>query len=312
MSSMEDTRRWLAVTAIAPVAWGANYYVTHEFLPPGYPLYGAVLRALPAGVLLLLLARRRPRGHWWWRSVVLGICTMGGFFALIYVASTLLPVSFASTLMSLAPLAMALFGWLLLAERPTAAMLTGAAAGIAGVCLLLGTGVTRPDPVGVLASLAAITMSSCGYVLAKRWGRADSLLATTSWQLIAGGLVVVPFAVVLEGAPPALDPAAVGGFTYVVLIATAGAYVAWFAGLRRLQAASVGLVGLLNPVTGVLLGVTLSGDRLGVRQVVGIAMVFAGLVLGRPRPPAERTTVKSASSESGGAAAGAAAGGGPG
>jgi probable blue pigment (indigoidine) exporter len=280
---MEDTFRWTLVTAIAPIAWGTNYFVTHEYLPTGYPLYGAVFRALPAGLLLLVLARRLPRGIWWWRSLLLGVCNMGAFFALIYLASQLLPVSLASTIMSASPLTMALFAWALLAERPTVPVLAGAAAGIAGVCLLLGTGATAVNLRGVAASVAALTMSSCGYVLAKKWGRADGPIATTSWQLIAGGLVVIPFAVIFEGSPPHLDLPAIGGFVYVGVVATALAFTAWFTGLRHLSAATVGLIGLLNPVTGVLLGVLVSGEVLTVQQVLGLALVLGGITLSRPR-----------------------------
>ena len=279
---MENTLRWAAVTAIAPVAWGTNYFVTHEYLPTGHPLYGAVFRALPAGLLLLCLARRLPRGVWWWRSLLLGVCNMGAFFALIYLASQLLPVSLASTIMSASPLTMALFAWALLAERPTVQVLAGAGAGIAGVVLLLGTGTTAVDLRGVAASVAALTMSSCGYILAKKWGRADDPLATTSWQLIAGGLVLIPLAVVFEGAPPALDLPAIAGFAYVGLVATALAFTAWFTGLRHLSAATVGLIGLLNPVTGVLLGVLVSGEVLTARQVFGLVLVLLGITLSRP------------------------------
>ncbi|TDW84128.1 putative blue pigment (indigoidine) exporter [Kribbella pratensis] len=288
MFSMEDTFRWSLVTAIAPIAWGTNYFVTHEYLPPGHPLYGAVFRALPAGLLLLALARRLPRGVWWWRSLLLGICNMGAFFALIYLASQLLPVSLASTIMSAAPFTMALFAWGLLAERPTAQVLTGATAGIAGVVLLLGAGSNAVDLRGVAASAAALTMSSCGYVLAKKWGRAgEGPLATTSWQLIAGGVVLIPIAIGVEGAPPRLDGPAVAGFAYVGLVATALAFTAWFAGLRKLPAATVGLIGLLNPVTGVLLGLLVSGDVLNLRQVGGLALVLLGITLSQLRvnPP---------------------------
>jgi probable blue pigment (indigoidine) exporter len=282
---MEDTFRWTLVTAIAPVAWGTNYLVIHEYLPAGHPLYGGVFRALPAGLLLLCLSRRLPQGAWWWRSLLLGVCNMGAFFALIYFAAQLLPVSVASTIMSAAPFTMALFGWLLLAERPTVLVLTGAAAGLVGVVLLVGTGTTSIDLRGVAASIAALTMSSCGYVLAKKWGRSDAgPLATTSWQLIAGGLVLVPFAVVVEGAPPHVDLPAVAGFVYVGLVATALAFTAWFAGLRRLPAAAVGLIGLLNPVTGVLLGLLVSGDVLTVRQLVGLILVLLGIAVSQLRP----------------------------
>ncbi|MFC7760242.1 hypothetical protein ACFQY4_21120 [Catellatospora bangladeshensis] len=57
---MEGKLRWIAVSAVAPVAWGSTYFVTHRFLPPDYPFYGAAIRALPAGLLLLLVRRRLP------------------------------------------------------------------------------------------------------------------------------------------------------------------------------------------------------------------------------------------------------------
>ncbi|MFB6602414.1 DMT family transporter [Streptomyces noursei] len=284
---MEGNLRWGVVTAVAPVAWGANYYVTHEFLPDGHPLYGAAIRALPAGLLLLAVGRRLPRGAWWWRSLVLGVLNMGGFFALVYVAAQRLPTSLASVVMALSPLAMALIAWGLLGERPRAGHLVGAAVGAGGVGLMLLTATTAVDPVGVLASVGAMAMSSLGYVLAKRWsaggdGAEVDVLASTAWQLVAGGLLLLPFAVVVEGAPPVLDGRAVLGFGYVTVVATAVAFAAWFAGLRRLPAATVGLIGLLNPVTGVLLGTALSGEALGGREACGLVLVLCGVFLGRP------------------------------
>ncbi|TXS37827.1 EamA family transporter [Streptomyces sp. or43] len=274
--------RWVLITAIAPVAWGANYYVTHAFLPAGTPLYGAAVRALPAGLLLLAVRRQRPRGSWWWKAAVLGVLNMGGFFALVYVAAQLLPTSTASTIMAASPVAMMLIAWALLAERPGPLPLLGAAAGIGGVCLMLLTGTVSADIRGVLASVAALLMSSLGYILTKRWGAGTDVLASTSWQLIAGGLLLLPLAAVVEGAPPALDGPALLGFGYVTVVATALAFAAWFAGLRHLPAATVGLVGLLNPVTGVLLGTVIAGEPLTLRQICGLGLVLAGILLGRP------------------------------
>lgn len=279
---MEATWRWVAVTAIAPVAWGSNYYVTHEFLPADSPLYGGLLRALPAGLVLLAACHRLPTGSWWWRSLVLGTLNVGAFFVLIYVAAQLLPTSVASTVMATSPVVMMLFAWLLLAAPPRSRHLAGAAVGIAGVVLMLFTGAVTADPRGVLASIAAMTMSSLGYVLTKKWSTDVDVLSLTSWQLVAGGLVLLPVAVAFEGAPPALDGPAVLGFLYVAVVATALAFAAWFSGLRRLDAGTVGLVGLLNPVTGVLLGTAIAGEVLSLRQLAGLALVLTGIVLGRP------------------------------
>lgn len=279
---MEANARWTVVTAIAPVAWGTTYFVTHEYLPPGDPLYGAAIRALPAGLLLLAVRRELPRGSWWWRSAVLGFLNTGVFFALVYVAAQVLPTSLASTIMATSPMVMMMIAWGLVAERPHVRHLAGAVVGAGGVALMLLTGADPVAPLGVLASVAAMLLSSLGYILAKRWGGGVDVLASTSWQLIAGGFLLLPFAVVVEGAPPHLDAPALLGFGYVSVVATALAFAAWFAGLRHLPAATVGLVGLLNPVTGVLLGTVIAGEVLTVRQLGGLVLVLAGVLLGRP------------------------------
>ncbi|CAM5244804.1 ABC transporter permease [Streptomyces spiroverticillatus] len=283
---MEANLRGVALTAVAPVAWGTNYYVTHEYLPADHPLYGAALRALPAGLVLLLLCRKLPRGAWWWRSAGLGLLNVSVFFVLVYVASQLLPTSVASTVMAVAPLAMMLMAWPLVAERPALLHLAGAVLGLAGVCLMLLTGAERVSLPGVLASAVAMVVSSFGYILAKRWNDGTDVLASTAWQLVAGGLLLLPAAVLVEGRPPALSAAALWAFAYVTLVATALAFTAWFAGLRQLPAGTVGLIGLLNPVTGVLLGTALAAESLTLQQLGGLALVLTGVVLGRPKPPA--------------------------
>lgn len=285
---MEANARWVALTAVAPVAWGTNYFVTHEYLPADSPLYGAALRALPAGLVLLTLCRKLPRGAWWWRSAVLGLLNVSVFFVLVYVASQLLPTSIASTVMAMSPLTMMLIAWPLVAERPGLAHLTGAAVGLGGVYLMLLTGEGGVNVPGVLASAGAMLVSAFGHILTKRWNAGTDVLASTAWQLTAGAVFLLPVAAAVEGPPPTLSPSALLAFGYVSLVATALAFTVWFAGLRHLPAATVGLIGLLNPVTGVLLGTAVAGEAMTGRQLCGLALVLTGVVLGRPARPARR------------------------
>jgi probable blue pigment (indigoidine) exporter len=289
IASMEA--RWLAVTAVAPVAWGANYVVTRQLLPMDLPLWGSALRALPAGLVLLAVARTLPRGVWWWRSAVLGTLNVGAFFLLVYVAAQLLPSSVAASVMALAPLTMAGFAWLLVSERLAGPVLGGALAGMVGVFLLVGGASGTIDPGGVAASAAALVLSSAGAVLAKRWSDGTSLVALTSWQLLFGGAILGVVALVLEGAPPALDARETAGFAFTTLVATALAYVCWFAGLARLPASTVGVVGLLNPVTGVLLGALVGHETFTLEQVGGIVLVLAG-ILATTQARSRRTPVQ--------------------
>jgi probable blue pigment (indigoidine) exporter len=287
---MEETSfrsgwRWMLVTAIAPVAWGSTYVVTRAVLP-AEPLWGAVIRALPAGLFLVAIARRRPQGAWWWRAAVLGVLNTGGFFALVYAVAQRLPSGVAATVMAASPLALMLAARIVLGQRARAVAVAGGAAGIAGVALMLFGGDGAVDPVGILLALLALAGSATGYALATRWGGVD-LVASTAWQLLAGGLLVLPVALIVEGPPPALDGPALAGFAYVTVVATALAFVAWFAGLRHLPAGTVGLIGLLNPVTGVVLGAVVAGEVLTGRQLAGLAIVLAGIAIGQWRRPAQ-------------------------
>ncbi|WP_129339184.1 DMT family transporter [Cellulomonas endophytica] len=292
MASMEaisttprSALRWTLVTAVAPVAWGSTYLVTRQVLPADHPLWGGTLRALPAGLLLLLVARRLPRGAQWWRSLVLGTLTTGGFFALVYLSAQLLPTSVASTVMALSPVVLALAAWALLGQRPRPRAVAGAGLGLVGVALLLLTAVGGVDVRGVLASVAALGVSSVGYALATRWAAGTDVVASTAWQLLAGGATLGVAAVLVEGAPPALDGPAVLGFVWLSVVGTAVAFVAWFSGLRHLRADAVGLVGLLNPVTGVLLGTLLAGEALSARQGLGLVLVLLGVAVGQRVSP---------------------------
>ena len=280
---MEANLKWVLITAIAPVAWGTTYFVTRHFLPVDYPLYGAVIRALPAGLFLLAITRKRPHGSWWWKSLVLGTLNVGTFFILVYLAAQLLPSSIASTLMASSAAVMMLLAWPILSERPGIFSIIGAATGFSGVCIMLLTGTESVNLFGVLASLAAMALSSIGYILTKKWGPDVSILALTSWQLIAGALVVAPIAVMTEGAFPYLDAQALLGFSYVTFLATALAFAAWFAGLRHLRAGTVGIIGLLNPVTGVLLGVFIASEPFGPRQIIGTILVLLGVLIGQQK-----------------------------
>ncbi|MFD5078086.1 EamA family transporter [Streptomyces sp. NPDC058371] len=292
------TRRSLTVllTALAPVSWGSTYAVTTEFLPADRPLFTGLMRALPAGLVLLALARVLPRGAWWWKSAVLGALNIGAFFPLLFLSAYRLPGGMAAVVGSVGPLLVAGLAALLLGERPTVrTLLTGMLAAV-GVSLVVLKAAGALDALGVLAALTATVSMSTGTVLTKRWGRPDGVgpLALTAWQLTAGGLLIAPVALLVEGAPPALDGRAVGGYLYLALANTAIVYWLWFRGIGRLTATQVTFLGPLSPLTAAVIGWAALGQLLTPLQLAGMTLAFGATVLGQLRP---RRTVPVTSAE---------------
>jgi probable blue pigment (indigoidine) exporter len=281
------------VTALAPGAWGLTYLVTTELLPTGRPLLAAVLRALPAGlVLVLATGRRRPSGVWWWRALVLGTLNIGAFFALLFVAAYRLPGGVAATLGAIQPLLAAGLASALLGERLRARSVVAGLLGLVGVALLVLRADASLDALGVLAGLAGATSMATGVVLTKRWGRPVPLLAFTGWQLVAGGLAVLPLALAVEGPPPELTARNLLGYAWLATGGTAVAYALWFRGVERLPIARVSLLGLLSPVVATAAGWAVLDQGMAPLQTAGAVTVAGALVLGqrqgRPAPAPRR------------------------
>lgn len=310
---LSNQLRIAAVTALAPITWGTTYLVTSELLPPGRPLLAAVLRALPAGLLLLAITRTLPMGRWWLRSIVLGTLNIGAFFAFLFLAAYRLPGGVAATMGAIGPIIVAVLASLLVGEALTLRRVLAGIAGFAGVALIVLQADARLDAVGVVAALAGAVSMALGSVLSKRWGRPDvarrigrrrarrsgpegttpgarqagpaetipvSGLTVTAWQLVAGGLVLIPVLLAIEGLPTeAPDAAALGGYAYLTLVGTALAYALWFRGIGLLPVGSVSFLGLLSPVVAVIAGWLVLGEALSIGQLLGIGVVAASLVV---------------------------------
>ncbi|KRF34884.1 EamA family transporter [Nocardioides sp. Soil805] len=283
----------ILLTAVAPAAWGTTYIVTEKFLPPDRPLFAALVRALPVGLVLLAWCRRLPRGDWWWKATVMGLCNIGAFFPLIFLAAYHLPGGLAATIQAISPLAVMALAWPLIGERPAAARVGAAVIGLVGVTLLV---LRSPDGVttlGLAGAFGSVLVSALGFVLVKRWTPPVDMLTLVSWQLVVGGIALLPLALLVEGAPPAIDLEAALGYGWIAVVGTGLAYVCWFTGLRAMPAGAVSLIGLVNPVVGTALGVAFAAEAFGWVQALGMALVLGGVLLGQrtarrrtaPRPP---------------------------
>ena len=185
---------------------------------------------------------------------MLGTLNIGGFFALLFMAAYRLPGGVAATLGAIQPLVAAGLAAWLLRERLSIRIVFAGLLGFAGVALLVLRAGARLDGIGVLAGLAGAVSMASGVVLTKYWGRPVPLLAFTSWQLIAGGLVLVPAALAVEGMPPHLTGQNLLGFLWLATGGTAVAYSLWFRGIERIPVSQASLLALMSPVVATAAG----------------------------------------------------------
>jgi len=286
------------VTALAPAIWGTTYLVTSELLPPGRPLLAAVVRALPAGLVLVALTRRLPEGAWWWRAIVLGALNIGAFFALLFVAAYRLPGGVAATIIAVQPLLVVALSGRFLGELVTPRVVIAGAAGVVGVGLLVLRGGAALDGIGAAAAFGAAAVMATGVVLAKRWPSPAPLLATTGWQLVAGGLVAAPIALAVEGPPPAaLTAANLAGYAYLTTVGAALAYALWFRGIRALSPTNVTFLALVSPVVATALGWIALGQQLTSLQALGVLIVLASVTVAQLRPSPRATPLPTTNPE---------------
>lgn len=276
---MKTHRSDLLLTAIAPAIWGSTYIVTTQFLPNFSPMTVAMLRALPAGLLLLAIVRQLPTGIWWLRSFLLGALNISIFLSLLFVAAYRLPGGVAATVLSVQPLIVIFLAAAMLGSPVRPLAIVAALVGIAGVALLVLTPNATLDAAGVAAGVAGAASMAFGSVLSRKCQPPVSLLTFTAWQLTAGGLLLVPVALLFESSIPLPTGANLLGLAWLGLIGAALTYVLWFRGIARLESAVVSSLLFLSPVTAVLLGWVFLDQTLTLPQIAGVVFVIGSIWL---------------------------------
>jgi probable blue pigment (indigoidine) exporter len=295
---LSNQTRLTAASAVAPMTWGTTYLIASQLLPAGRPLLAATVRALPAGLLLLAVTRRLPTGAWWWKSAILGTLNIGAFFALLFVAAYRLPGGVAATVGAIQPLIVTVLASRLVGEAVSRRNVIAGVAGVGGVAMLVLQSSARLDPLGVLAAAGAALLMASGNVLTKRWGQPERPLVMTAWQLVAGGIVLLPIMLLAEGVPSEpLTGRNLAGFAVLTLVGTALAYTLWFRGIGRLPVGRVAFLGLLSPVVAVTSGWLVLGQSLSPGQALGAVIVLGSVAAVTVLRPAVVTSASPSPSE---------------
>jgi len=279
-------KTWTALVTVY-VIWGSTYLgiaIARETIPP---LFAASTRFITAGALMAIIVRARGGSlHVPRRALVTCVlvgCLLPGANAVLFFAEGTVPTGLASLLIASVPLWIVVFR-VAGRERLPWQLLAGVGIGFAGVAVLAQpSGGARLTGIG-LCVLSALLWST-GSVVSARGTMPDDPFAATSYEMLAGGLVMlVPSLFMVHRFSPSAG--SVGGWVYLVLVGSIVGYTAYVWLLANAPLGLVSTYAYVNPVVAITLGVLFHGEHLTWRLVSGAAVVVAAVAIVVRREPA--------------------------
>ena len=269
----------IILTMCAPIFWGTTYIVTTQFLPPNLPFYAAVIRVLPAGIFLLLMTQQLPAKGQWLKILALSFLNISCFQTLLFVAAYRLPGGIAAVLGAIQPLIIMLLIWKINHIPPKPITVFAVLTTIVGLAMLLITPKAPWDTVGLLAALLGAVSMGIGVYLTKLWKPDVSNLTFTGWQLMFGGMMLLPIAVSFENFPTHLTLTNILGYAYLAIFGSLIAYGLWFRGISNLPTVAVSILGSLSPITAIVIGWVYLHQQLSLLQTCGFIMVLISVFI---------------------------------
>ncbi len=288
---------WGLLIALS-ILWGGSFFFVGIAVAELPPFTIVLLRVAIAAVALHLVLRVLGVTMPWDAKTWLAFFGMGLLnnaipFSLIVWGQTHIASGLASVLNATTPLFTVLVAHVLTAdERLTRARISGVLIGLAGVVLMIGPAAMADLGRDVLAQLAVLA-AALSYALAGIFGRrfkrmGVAPLATAAGQVSASSLLMLPVALLADHpwTLPMPSLAALGAVLGLALLSTALAYYLFFRILAAAGAVNLLLVTFLIPVSAILLGCLILGEVLTLAEVIGMALIGAGLAAIDGRLPA--------------------------
>ena len=282
-----DAGDWSRLVFLS-MLWGATFFFTSVALRELPPLTLVFLRLSIATLILLpvlwLNKVRLPSGIAGWQPfAVMALLNNVIPFSLIVMAQTHIPSGMASVLNATTPVFTVLVAAAFGDERLILRRVVGVVLGLAGVVVLRGFAfeIDPDQTAGILLSLGATISFGFSALWATRKLKGKPPLESAAFQLISSSVMMACLAMTIDQ-PWRLEMPGVTTWSAIVGLATlstALAYIVFFDIIVRSGASTVMLVTLLVPVSAILLGYFVLGERIAPREIAGALIIGSALLV---------------------------------
>lgn len=278
-------RYWVLIILLGAV-WGCSFLFNAVMIRELSPLWVSAGRVTIGAAIcwLYVLGTRRPiPGGWplYAQLVVLGILNYAIPFALFPFAEQTVASSIVGVINGMTPMTTVIISQLWRGgEKATWNKLVGVIVGFAGAIILalpsFGAGASG-QVIGILAALAA----TCCYALtlnyARRFAKVESSVVASA-SLTAAALLMVPVALLFSGIPVITRLETWGALFGIGVFSTSFSFLLVYWLLPRVGATNLSLNTFITPISAILLGVLVLHERFELTHVLGIMVIFIGLV----------------------------------
>lgn len=264
--------------------WSSAFTSARMIVVDAPPLAALALRFLVSGLLGVGIAA--ALGQSWrltpaqWRSVaIFGLCQNALYLGLNFVAMQHVEASLAAIIASTMPLLVALLGWLFLGQKVRPLGIAGLVAGVAGVAIIMGSRLSGGVSLSgvILCGMGALALAVATLTV-RGASSGGNVLMIVGLQMFVGAAILGVVSAATETLAVRWSPRLVLAFAYTTLFPGLIATWVWFRLVDRIGAVRAATYHFLNPFFGVLVASLLLAEHVGPADVLGVAIVAAGIL----------------------------------
>jgi len=278
-------RDWFWIVLLGAI-WGCSFVFNAILIRELGPLWVTSLRvgigALGCWAVLFALRKPIPRDPVLWLQLAgLGVIAYAIPFALFPLAQAHLASGIAAIINALTPMVTAVISHFWIGgEKATATKFTGVGFGFIGAAILVSPALSAGGSTQLWAVAACLGATLC-YALTLNITRSFKHIEPTAFASIAltgAAVVATPVAFFSEGMPVMTRPETWGAALAIGLLSTAFTFQIMYRILPRVGATNFATTTFIAPISALIIGVTVLGETILPIQILGMLIIFFGLL----------------------------------
>jgi len=279
-------RDWLLTILIGAI-WGCSFLFNAVLIRELGPIWVSALRVIVGalGCWAYFVATRRtlPREPVrYLQFLILGVLNYAIPFALFPLAEQDLPSGLVGVINALTPLMTVIVSHFWIGgEKATINKSLGVLVGFIGAAILASPSLSGGSA-NQLWAIGACLLATLCYAFTLNYARRLKGVDPTTiaaCSLTAAAIVSTPVALIFEGIPHITRIETWGALLGIGLLSSSFAFLLMYRMLPRVGATNFSINTFITPISAILLGVLVLHERFETVHMVGMAVIFAGLLL---------------------------------